>query len=69
MLQRLGLCRTLLHQPRLLLLDEPFNALDADGSELLQRELWALAAEHTIVVATHDPERLGAFATSRLALA
>jgi ABC-type multidrug transport system ATPase subunit len=69
MLQRLGLCRTLLHEPRLLLLDEPFNALDADGAELLQRELGALAAEHTLIVATHDPDRLGALATSRLALA
>jgi ABC-type multidrug transport system ATPase subunit len=69
MLQRLGLCRTLLHEPRLLLLDEPFNGLDADGAELLERELGSLAGERTLVVATHDPARLGALATSRLALA
>jgi ABC-type multidrug transport system ATPase subunit len=69
MLQRLGLCRTLLHDPRLLLLDEPFNALDADGVELLERELASLASERTLVVATHDPRRLDALATSRLALA
>jgi ABC-type multidrug transport system ATPase subunit len=69
MLQRLGLCRTLLHDPRLLLLDEPFNALDADGVELLERELASLASERTLVVATHDPQRLDALATSRLALA
>jgi ABC-type multidrug transport system ATPase subunit len=69
MLQRLGLCRTLLHEPRLLLLDEPFNALDADGAALLRRELGSLAEEHTLVVATHEPERLDVLATKRLALA
>jgi heme exporter protein A len=69
MAQRLALCRTLLHEPRLLLLDEPFNALDAEGTELLDGELGALAAEHTLVVATHEPQRVEAFATRRLALA
>ncbi len=69
MLQRLGLCRTLLHDPELLLLDEPFNALDSEGAELLDRELAALAAERTLVVATHDAERVAPLATSRLALA
>jgi heme exporter protein A len=69
MLQRLGLCRTLLHDPRLLLLDEPFNALDSEGVELLDRELGTLTGERTLVVATHDAERLAALATRRLALA
>jgi heme exporter protein A len=68
MLQRLALCRTLLHDPDLLLLDEPFNALDAEGADLLQRELTGLAADRTILVATHDPERLAPLATGRLQL-
>ena len=68
MLQRLALCRTLLHEPELLLLDEPFSALDADGAELLQAEL-ADPAGRTFVVASHQPERIAPHATQRLALA
>jgi len=67
MLQRLALCRTFLHEPSLLLLDEPYNALDAAGAELLDREL--AAHEGTYVVATHDPARLDPLATARLAFA
>jgi ABC-type multidrug transport system ATPase subunit len=66
MLQRLALCRTFLHDPALLLLDEPFAALDDQGGDLLQDEL---AGGRTVVVAAHDPARLAALATARLALA
>jgi heme exporter protein A len=68
MQQRLGLCRALLHEPDLVLLDEPFNALDFQGAELLERELAALRGR-TILVATHDPERVAPLATARLAIA
>jgi heme exporter protein A len=67
MLQRLALCRTLLHEPELLLLDEPFSALDDEGTELLERELAELHETRTFLVATHDPERLSPLATGRLA--
>ncbi len=69
MLQRLALCRTLLHEPELLLLDEPFNALDAEGAALLDRELRELRGDATLLVATHDPERLVPLASGRLAFA
>jgi heme exporter protein A len=68
MLQRLALCRTLLHEPELLVLDEPFNALDASGQELLERELRELRPSRTFLVATHEPDRLAPLATGRLAV-
>jgi ABC-type multidrug transport system ATPase subunit len=69
MQQRLALCRTLLHEPDLLLLDEPYAGLDEEGTELLDGELRALAGTRTLVLATHDPGRVAALASGRLALA
>jgi ABC-type multidrug transport system ATPase subunit len=67
MQQRLGLCRVLLHSPSLMLLDEPTNALDAEGLALLD-DVFAEAGR-TWVVATHDPARVEHLATDRLAFA
>ena len=69
MVQRLALCRVFLHEPELFLLDEPFSALDAEGAELLDRELASRRGEATFLVATHEPERLEPLATARLAFA
>ncbi|HEY7691099.1 MAG TPA: ABC transporter ATP-binding protein [Gaiellaceae bacterium] len=69
MLQRLALCRTLLHDPELLVLDEPFSALDEDGAALLDRELAELRSAATFVLSTHDPARVETLATQRLAFA
>jgi heme exporter protein A len=56
MRQRLAICRCVLHDPELLLLDEPDSHLDAEGRELA-RELIGPGAGRTRVLVTHDPER------------
>ena len=56
MQQRASICRALVHEPKLLLLDEPFGALDAFTREELWcvlRDLWA-QQRFTVVLVTHD---------------
>ncbi|MDX6397106.1 MAG: heme exporter protein [Gaiellaceae bacterium] len=69
MTQRLALCRTLLHDPALLVLDEPFTALDDEGATLLDRLLAELAGSATVLLSTHDPDRVGPLASNRIVLA
>jgi heme exporter protein A len=56
MRQRLAICRCVLHEPELLLLDEPDSNLDAEGRKLA-RELVGPDEGRTRVLVTHDPER------------
>jgi NitT/TauT family transport system ATP-binding protein len=56
MLQRASLCRALIHEPQLLMLDEPFGALDQFTREELwgvMQNLW-LSRKPTVVLVTHD---------------
>ena len=69
MTQRLALCRVLLHGPALLVLDEPYTALDTQGAELLDAQLEELRGERTFLVSTHEPARVEPFATTQVALA
>ena len=68
MTQRLALCRVLLHDPELLVLDEPHTALDEQGAGLLDRALDELVGSRTFVVSTHEPRRVERLATARLVL-
>ncbi len=56
MLQRASLCRALIHDPQILLLDEPFGALDAFTREELWDTLQSLWQEQhfTVLLVTHD---------------
>ena len=56
MQQRASLCRALIHDPSLLMLDEPFAALDMFTREelwLALQELW-MARKPTVILVTHD---------------
>lgn len=58
MKQRVNLARALVTQPEVLLMDEPFSALDAQTRELMQEELLHIcqAESRTVVFITHDLE-------------
>jgi ABC-type multidrug transport system ATPase subunit len=65
MVQRLGVARMLLHDPHLLLLDEPYAGLDALGTALLDG---VLAERRTVVIVTHDVRWAAAHATRLLVM-
>jgi heme exporter protein A len=57
MVQRLAMARAMLHEPELLILDEPFSALDPAASDAVERSLLeARDSGVTIVFSTHDLE-------------
>jgi heme ABC exporter ATP-binding subunit CcmA len=64
MQQRAALARAFLHQPRLLLLDEPFTALDSVSADRIRDWLRDRAAERcAVVMVTHQPEGVWDLAT------
>lgn len=70
MQQRLSLARALLHQPDLLLLDEPYTGLDSAGCAMLDGLLAAASKSGcTIIMSTHQLERMPDHANRALILA
>ena len=56
--QRLGIARVMLHDPSVILLDEPYTGLDANAVEILNQILdQAAASGRTIILTTHDLEQ------------
>jgi heme exporter protein A len=57
MRKRLALARALLHEPTLLVLDEPFSGLDQASQERLSHILRTLRPSQTVVFSTHDADK------------
>jgi NitT/TauT family transport system ATP-binding protein len=70
MKQRVALARVLIRSPRILLMDEPFGALDAQTREEMQELLLRLAMERnlTILFVTHDVQEAAIIADRVLIL-
>lgn len=53
MKQRLGFCQAVMENPDVLLLDEPFNALDDEHFHLILQRILGMKKDKTIVIAAH----------------
>jgi heme exporter protein A len=63
MLQRLSIARALLHDPHVLLMDEPYTGLDVDAAATLDALMREAHAEgHTIIMTTHELDHAAALA-------
>ena len=64
MQQRLAIGRAVIHDPEVMLFDEPYTGLDQDASEMLDGVLRSVAAQgRTVVMTSHDLGRAEGLAT------
>lgn len=68
--QRIALCKLLIKQPQLLLLDEPFSNLDFEHKSILKKVIAAVQQQLniTIVLASHDPQDVLSWANNIIVL-
>lgn len=62
--QRVAICRALINDPEVLLMDEPFNQVDASFRDILQQDIKNIVAETglTVILVSHDPTEVLALA-------
>ncbi|HKO59195.1 MAG TPA: ABC transporter ATP-binding protein [Thermoanaerobaculia bacterium] len=68
MRKRLSFARVLMQQPQVVLLDEPYGQLDPDGFRLVDEVIAELRGKATIIMATHQVERVGKLADMKVEL-
>ncbi len=69
MQQRIAICRALIHEPILLLMDEPFTGLDEKGTKILIEVILEMKSQKkAVLLTTHDPNSMKALATKYIKL-
>ncbi len=58
MMRRLELARAMMHDPDILLLDEPTSGIDVDGKRIILDHIRRLKGRKTIIMASHDPQEI-----------